>query len=305
VGHSLAPWKNTMWENDQVTAINLLSENLENCLRFTRATRGKADTYKFKIDDCFQKRPVICKKKPTEYLSVSTELLLITDGRSNDPKKFGYKLKKMKEKFNDVGVDVAAIGVGRINQNEIRDLTDDRPGQILYLMSWQSVNTFNAILTKLLHANKYSADNCLPLEVDRNDLVWQKWYQVMLEEGINVNALNKNGNTQMGRTISVGQMSSFADPNGHRTKQPYKEPVAINLNNWGIDNEKVGQDMGPGEPDGDGDEVEEVEVDVEYEIPRGGSRGPSRGEPSMMDGSNMENSFDSGILNNLFGGLRG
>merc|ERR1712203_891737 len=109
--------------------------------------------------------------QPAEYLQTSTELLLITDGRSNDPKKFGYKLKAMKEKFNAVGVDVAAIGVGRINQDEIRDLTDDRPGQILYLMSWQSVNTFNAILTKLLESFNYDADVCLPLEVDTNDLV--------------------------------------------------------------------------------------------------------------------------------------
>ena len=55
-----------------------------------------------------------------DYLSVNTELLLITDGRSNDPKKFGFKLEKIKEKFTAIGVEVSAIGVGRINEREIQ-----------------------------------------------------------------------------------------------------------------------------------------------------------------------------------------
>ena len=56
----------------------------------------------------------------SDYLSVNTELLLITDGRSNDPKKFGFKLEKIKEKFTAIGVEVSAIGVGRINEREIQ-----------------------------------------------------------------------------------------------------------------------------------------------------------------------------------------
>ena len=55
-----------------------------------------------------------------DYLSVNTELLLITDGRSNDPKKFGLKLDKIKEKFTSIGVQVSAIGVGKINEREIQ-----------------------------------------------------------------------------------------------------------------------------------------------------------------------------------------
>ena len=62
-----------------------------------------------------------------EYLKVNTELLLITDGRSNDPRKFGLKLDKIKEKFTSIGVQVSAIGVGKINEREIQAfLTIDR-----------------------------------------------------------------------------------------------------------------------------------------------------------------------------------
>merc|ERR1711970_1145253 len=105
---------------------------------FDALKRKEKDSYGLNVGSCMTERPVLCKRKPLDYLSVNTELLLITDGRSNDPRKYGLKLENIKNKFTDIGVQVSAIGVGRINENEIRTLTDNRPGQILYLTSWQS-----------------------------------------------------------------------------------------------------------------------------------------------------------------------
>lgn len=173
--------------------------------------------YKFALTNCLQPRKVLCRKVPLNSLKVSTELLLITDGRSNDPKQLlKYGLKEMKSRFADINVDMAAIGVGtRINQNEIRSLTDNRPGQILYLMSWSSVNSFNNILTKIINEGGYEADTCLPLEVDVNDLVWQKWFDIMVEEGIDVSKLNSYGmskNKKKNRQNQLGRMVGSATP---------------------------------------------------------------------------------------------
>ena len=58
---------------------------------------------------------------------------------------------------------VSAIGVGRINEQEIRGLTDDQAGHIFYLMSWESVQKFNRIFAKV--SNKFNQQACLPLTV--------------------------------------------------------------------------------------------------------------------------------------------
>ena len=130
---------------------------------------------------------------------MNTELLLITDGRSNDPRDFGLRLGNIKRQFTDIGVQVSAIGVGRINEGEIRTLTDNRPGQILYLMSWQSVSIFNRILGRLRQEANYDADTCLPLEVDANDLLWKRWLEILENEGILQTSLNQLG----GKTVFV------------------------------------------------------------------------------------------------------
>ena len=56
---------------------------------------------------------------------------------------------------------VSAIGVGRINEQEIRGLTDDQEGHIFYLMSWESVQKFNRIFEKV--SNRFDQQACLPL----------------------------------------------------------------------------------------------------------------------------------------------
>jgi len=54
-----------------------------------------------------------------------------------------------------MSIKVSAIGVGRINEDEIRDLTDntlsssEKEGNIFYLMSWESVQKFNKIFDKI------------------------------------------------------------------------------------------------------------------------------------------------------------
>ena len=56
---------------------------------------------------------------------------------------------------------VSAIGVGRIDEQEIRGLTDDQEGHIFYLMSWESVQKFNRIFEKV--SNRFDQQACLPL----------------------------------------------------------------------------------------------------------------------------------------------
>jgi len=165
-----APWSVDQWVDDTVVdrygCVEIVSVNGESQL---------------KLVNCAEKKQVLCKRNPLDYLSVNTEILLITDGRSNDPRKMGVNVLDMKEKFNGLDVKVSAIGVGKINEGEIRDLTDQR-NQVLYLMSWQSVHVFNELLSKIQESSGYNGDTCLPLEVSEDDIIWKKWVELLRNE---------------------------------------------------------------------------------------------------------------------------
>ena len=59
--------------------------------------------------DCDRPRRVICEQKPLSYLDVQTELLLITDGRSNDPNNLGITLEDMKRIYSQTDINVTSI----------------------------------------------------------------------------------------------------------------------------------------------------------------------------------------------------
>ena len=56
--------------------------------------------------DCDRPRRVICQQNPLSYLDVQTELLLITDGRSNDPNSVGITLEEMKRYYTQTDINV-------------------------------------------------------------------------------------------------------------------------------------------------------------------------------------------------------
>lgn len=58
-------------------------------------------------DDCDRQRRVICQQSPLSYLDVETELLLITDGRSNDPRDFGITIEEMKDLYSKTEINVS------------------------------------------------------------------------------------------------------------------------------------------------------------------------------------------------------
>ena len=60
-------------------------------------------------DDCDRQRRVICQQSPLSYLDVETELLLITDGRSNDPRDFGITIEEMKDLYSKTEINVSLL----------------------------------------------------------------------------------------------------------------------------------------------------------------------------------------------------
>ena len=62
--------------------------------------------YKLRSVDCDRQRRVVCQKSPLDYLDVQTELLLITDGRSNDPRDYGINIDEMKELYSQTEINV-------------------------------------------------------------------------------------------------------------------------------------------------------------------------------------------------------
>ncbi|CAG5112656.1 Oidioi.mRNA.OKI2018_I69.chr2.g6847.t1.cds [Oikopleura dioica] len=160
----------------------------EGCVQFA-FTQENGMEYKLRSSDCSHTRRVVCEQYPLQHLNVETELLLITDGRSNDPKHFA-SLERMKALYSATGINVSAIGVGRINEDEIRDLTDNthsssaKEGNIFYLMSWESVQKFNKIFEKI--HKKFENDACLPLNYDHDDVAWTLWSKTMAKHGVSV-----------------------------------------------------------------------------------------------------------------------
>jgi hypothetical protein len=187
------PWaginvlQNGKWEfyNDgSIVKNNIVdSSQEEGCVQFAY-NKSSGRKYKLRSVDCDRQRRVVCQKSPLDYLDVQTELLLITDGRSNDPRDYGINIDEMKELYSQTEINVSAIGVGRINEQEIRGLTDDQAGHIFYLMSWESVQKFNRIFAKV--SNKFNQQACLPLTVSGDDIAWLKWKKTLEGHGVTV-----------------------------------------------------------------------------------------------------------------------
>lgn len=159
----------------------------EGCVQFAYQQQNGREYELRTSDDCDRQRRVICQQSPLSYLDVETELLLITDGRSNDPRDFGITIEEMKDLYSKTEINVSAIGVGRINEQEIRGLTDDQgrsgeEGHIFYLMSWESVQKFNRIFEKV--SNKFDQMACLPLSVSGEDIAWLKWKRALEGHGV-------------------------------------------------------------------------------------------------------------------------
>lgn len=187
------PWagmnvlKNGKWEyygNRQDVWDQLIDPNQEEgCVQFAYEKQN-GRSYNLRSVDCDRPRRVICQQSPLSTLDVQTELLLITDGRSNDPTNLGITLEEMKRIYSKTDINVSAIGVGRINEQEIRELTDAQKGHIFYLMSWESVQKFNRIFEKV--SKKFDHGACLPLTVAEEDIAWVKWNKALSNHGVTV-----------------------------------------------------------------------------------------------------------------------
>ena len=69
--------------------------------------------------DCDRQRRVICQQSPLSYLDVETELLLITDGRSNDPRDFGISIEEMKDLYSKTEINVSIAPLRNILRNKL------------------------------------------------------------------------------------------------------------------------------------------------------------------------------------------
>ena len=82
------------------------TNNLSHILGFF--LKHEFQEYKLRTSaDCDRQRRVICQQSPLSYLDVETELLLITDGRSNDPRDFGISIEEMKDLYSKTEINVS------------------------------------------------------------------------------------------------------------------------------------------------------------------------------------------------------
>ena len=89
----------------------------------------------------------------------------MTDGKSNDPKKLKIQLEAQKQKFSNKNAKIYALGVGGINNREIRMLTDNDPDSLFYLMSYNDIDQFLNVLEHLVKEKKHDPKTCLPVNL--------------------------------------------------------------------------------------------------------------------------------------------
>lgn len=99
---------------------------------------------------------------------VRTEVVIITDGESNDPDGT-FSIHGQKIKYDDIGIKVYALGVGDIQKDEIRVLTSHDEDSIFYLLSWKDLAAFNKVIETLISSNLDNRDRCLPFEIKHRD----------------------------------------------------------------------------------------------------------------------------------------
>lgn len=96
-------------------------------------------------------------------IKVRTEVVIITDGESNDPDDT-FTIQGQKVKYDEYGIKVYALGVGDIKKDEIRQLTSMDDESIFYLMSWKDLAAFNRIIETLIETHS-EEDRCVPFQV--------------------------------------------------------------------------------------------------------------------------------------------
>lgn len=96
-------------------------------------------------------------------IKVRTEVVIITDGESNDPDGT-FSIQGQKVKYDEYGIKVYALGVGDIHKDEIRSLTSMDDDSIFYLMSWKDLADFNKIIETLITEHS-DVNRCVPFEV--------------------------------------------------------------------------------------------------------------------------------------------
>jgi hypothetical protein len=104
-----------------------------------------------------------------EPTRVRTEVVIITDGESNDPDGT-FTIHGQKIKYDQIGIKVYALGVGDIQKEEIRVLTSRDDDSIFYLLSWKDLAAFNKVIETLISHQKLNMDQrCLPFEIKHKD----------------------------------------------------------------------------------------------------------------------------------------
>ena len=76
-------------------------------------------------------------------------------------------------------------------------------------MSWQSVSIFNRILGRLRDEASFEQNSCLPLDVKKDDLLWQKWLDILEEEGIKPGTAQGNGLMNMQARSAISMFLGF------------------------------------------------------------------------------------------------
>lgn len=97
---------------------------------------------------------------------VRTEVIIITDGESNDPDNT-FTIEGQKLKYNQAGIKVYALGVGDIKKDELEVLTSREKESIFYLLSWKHLAGFNYMVESLMSHEAFADEGrCIPFSLD-------------------------------------------------------------------------------------------------------------------------------------------
>jgi len=97
---------------------------------------------------------------------VHTEVIIITDGESNDPDNT-FTVEEQKVRYDEAGIKVYAMGVGNIKKDELEMLTSREKESIFYLLSWKHLAGFNYMVESLMSHDVYTDEGrCIPFSLD-------------------------------------------------------------------------------------------------------------------------------------------
>lgn len=97
---------------------------------------------------------------------VRTEVIIITDGESNDPANT-FTVEQQKVRYDQAGIKVYAMGVGDIKKDELEMLTSREKESIFYLLSWKHLAGFNYMVESLMSHDAFNDEGrCIPFSLD-------------------------------------------------------------------------------------------------------------------------------------------